>query len=152
MHGPNIKITAFWWILSLLLMLAMFRSLSVYFLKNVCFIILNFLYFNFKRCWLFAVFGPAHAWVGMRIHGGLCGRSEVDLSVLLNCFSNPFFFFCPTQCIFPEPQTCHFRYIGWPVSLRILPFSTPHHITRVTDVLSHIWLLCGCSSGPHAVR
>lgn len=43
MHGPNIKITAFWWILSLLLMLAVFRGLSVYFLKNVCFIILNFI-------------------------------------------------------------------------------------------------------------
>lgn len=47
---------------------------------------------------------------------------------------------------FPEPHACRFGYVGWPTSPQILLFSTPHH----TDVHSHIWLLCGCSSGPHA--
>lgn len=53
------------------------------------------LYFNFKRCWLVAVFGPAHALVGMRIHG------EVDFEcppqLLLQLI---FLFVCLTQCIF----------------------------------------------------
>lgn len=90
-------------------MLAIFRSLSVYFLKNVCFIILNFLYFNFKRCWLFAVFGPAHAWVGMRIHGGTCGRSEVDFECPPQLLLQLIFFFLS-----------HTMYFSWTSDL---PFS-----------------------------
>lgn len=53
------------------------------------------LYFNFKRCWLFAVFGSAHAWVGMRIHGGMCGRSEVDFECPPQLPLQLIFFFVP---------------------------------------------------------
>lgn len=96
-------------------MLSIFRSLSVYFLKNVCFIILNFLYFNFKRYWLFAVcLGlHIHEWA-LRIHGSMCGRPEVDFECPPQLLLQLTFY--PHTMYFPEPRASHFGYIGWPAS------------------------------------
>lgn len=87
MHGPNKKITTFWWILSLLLMLAIFRSLSICFLKNVCFIVLNFISTLKDAGYLLCLGLHMREWACVFMEARVEGQRLI-LSVLLNCFSN----------------------------------------------------------------
>lgn len=79
-------------------MLAIFRSLSVYFLKNVCFIILNFISILKDAGYLLCLGLRMREWACVFMEACVEGQRLI-LSVLLNCLSNSFFF-CPTQYVF----------------------------------------------------
>lgn len=72
-------------------MLAIFRSLSVYFLKNVCFIILNFISILKDAGYLLCLGLRMREWACVFMEACVEGQRLI-LSVLLNCLSNSFFF------------------------------------------------------------
>lgn len=128
-------------------MLAIFRSLSVYFLKNVCFIILNFISALKDAGYLLCVWAlHIHEWACVFMEARVEGQSLI-LSVLLNCFSNSFF---TTQCIFiglailailvgqRAPEFCFFLPLTTSLGLQMYTVTSGFYVD-VHQVLTLVW-------------